>query len=311
MKAKTIKIVLREKVDEWIETITDKELQKEVHDNCIITGGAIASMLLQEDVNDYDVYFTNKETAKKVAEYYVALFLEKPPSTFKRDGKVIPITVREDDDRIKIVVKSQGVASEDGTDEYQYFEATDPGDPASDIFIDSAFKVMEKISHVKENKGKYRPIFLSSNAITLSDDIQLIVRFYGSPEEIHENYDFVHCTNYWVSKTDELVLRPKALVALLTKELVYVGSRYPLASIIRTRKFIKRGFSCNAGQYLKMCWQVSELDLNNIQVLEEQLVGVDAAYFAVLINALNAQQKKNVDFKYNYSYIVELIDRIF
>jgi hypothetical protein len=100
-------------------------------------------------------------------------------------------------------------------------------------------------------------------------------------------------------------------VALLTKELVYVGSRYPLASIIRTRKFIKRGFSCNAGQYLKMCWQVSELDLNNIQVLEEQLVGVDAAYFAVLINALNEQQKKNVDFKYNYSYIVELIDRIF
>ena len=160
MKAKTIKMVLREKVDEWIKTITDKELQKEVYDNCIITGGAIASMLLQEDVNDYDVYFTNKDTAKKVAEYYVNLFLKNPPSVFKNDDKSVPITVEEHDDRIKIVVKSQGIASEDGTDEYQYFEATDPGDPASDVFINNAFKVIEKMSHIKENKGKYRPIFL-------------------------------------------------------------------------------------------------------------------------------------------------------
>jgi len=310
MKAKTIKVVLREKIDEWIKSITDKELQKEVHNNCIITGGAIASMLLREDVNDYDVYFTNKQTAKKVAEYYVALFLKNPPSAFKNGGKVVPIFVEEDGDRIKIVVQSQGVASEEGTDDYQYFEGTDPRDPASDIFVNKVFNV-SGLEFVKENRGKYRPIFLSSNAITLSDDVQLIIRFYGSPDEIHKNYDFVHCTNYWVSKTNELVLRPKALEVLLTKELVYVGSRYPLASIIRTRKFIKRGFSCNAGQYLKMCWQVSKLDLNDIHVLEDQLIGVDTAYFSVLVSALKAQQKKNPDFNYNYSYVVELIDRIF
>jgi hypothetical protein len=310
MKAKTIKALLREKIDEWIKSIKDEKLQKEVHDNCIITGGAIASMLLREDVNDYDVYFTNKETAKKVAEYYVELFLKNPPSAFKNGDEVIPISVKEDEDRIKIVVQSQGVASEDGTNEYQYFEGTDPGDPASDVFVNNIFKT-GKLEYIKENKGKYRPIFLSSNAITLSDDVQLIVRFYGSPDEIHENYDFVHCTNYWVSKTDELVLRPEALEALLTKELVYVGSRYPLASIIRTRKFIKRGFSCNAGQYLKMCWQVSKLDLEDINILEDQLIGVDTAYFSVLINALKAQQKKDPCFNYNYSYVVELIDRIF
>jgi hypothetical protein len=272
-------------------------------------------MLLGEDVNDYDVYFTNKETTKRVAEYYVEQFIKNPPSTFKDNkDKTIPISVEEDEDgRIKIVVKSQGVASEDGTTEYQYFEGTDVGDPSSDEFVEHVTSVLRfnKMQYVKENKKKYRPIFLSSNAITLSDDIQLIIRFYGSADEIHKNYDFVHCTNYWESKTDDLTLRPEALEALLTKELIYIGSRYPIASVIRTRKFIKRGFSCNAGQYLKMCWQISELNLYDIKVLEDQLIGVDTAYFSILIQALKAFQRKDPRFEYNYSYIVELIDKIF
>lgn len=96
----------------------------------------------------------------------------------------------------------------------------------------------------------------------------------------------------------------------MAKELVYIGSKYPIASVIRTRKFIQRGFSCNAGQYLKMCWQISELNLNDIKVLEDQLVGVDAAYFRILIDILKAKQADE-EFKYNYSYIVELIDKIF
>jgi hypothetical protein len=311
MKAKTIKLVLREKIDQWLDSIKDEDLRKEINNNCIVTGGAIASMLLQEDVNDYDIYFTNKDTAKKVAEHYVEQFKKNPPSTFKNGDRIIPISVVEEDDRIKIVVKSQGIASEEGTKEYQYFEATGMDDPSSDAFIAHATNILKNNDRRKSNDVGYKPIFLSSNAITLSDDIQLVIRFYGSPDEIHENYDFVHCTNYWVSSTNELVLRPEALESLLTKELIYVGSRYPLASLIRTRKFIKRDFSCNAGQYLKMCWQVSELDLDDISVLEDQLIGVDTAYFMVLINALKAQQRKDPSFSCNYSYIVEIIDKIF
>jgi len=313
MKTKTIEKIIRQKINSWIKTIKDEKLQYEVSNNCMVTGGAIASMLLCEDVNDYDVYFTNKEITKKIAEYYVKQFKEDPPPKFK-DNKEIPIYVVEENDRIKIVVKSQGVASYEEISDYQYFEQIEVDDPSSDQFIEEVtnilnFKYLHKDN--KSNIGKYRPIFLSSNAITLSDDIQLIIRFYGDPKEIHSNYDFIHCTNYWISTNNKLVLQPKALESLLTKELIYVGSKYPLASIIRTRKFIKRGFSCNAGQYLKMCWQLSELNLNDISVLEDQLIGVDAEYFRVLINALKAHKNKDQSFKYNYSYIMELVDKIF
>jgi hypothetical protein len=43
------------------------------------------------------------------------------------------------------------------------------------------------------------------------------------------------------------------------------------------KKFIQRGWTVN-GRNLKMLFQVSELDLKNIEVLEEQ-IGVDVAYF--------------------------------
>lgn len=293
MRRKKIESVLRKKINEWLKTISDRGLREEVKQNCIVTGGAIASMLLNEDVNDYDVYFTNKEVAKKVAEYYVKKFKDNPPPTYIGNRSDIPISVVDENDRIKIRVESQGVVSEDSS-------VQPPG----------LFQI-QNAPYQDKGSGKYKPIFLSSNAITLSDDVQLVIRFYGTPEEIHKNYDFVHCTNYWVSSTDELTLRPEALEALLTKELKYIGSRYPLASIIRTRKFIKRGFTCNAGQYLKMCWQVAELDLYDVEVLEDQLIGVDTTYFQMLIDAIRAEIGEDPDFGYDYSYIVELVDRIF
>jgi hypothetical protein len=90
-----------------------------------------------------------------------------------------------------------------------------------------------------------------------------------------------------------------------------MGSLYPLASIIRSRKFLKRGWNINAGQYLKMCFQVSELNLHDINVLAEQLVGVDQTYFRILVNALVEQKEKNPDFTFDTAYVVSIIDKIF
>lgn len=145
----------------------------------------------------------------------------------------------------------------------------------------------------------------------MSDKIQLVIRFYGEPDKIHENYDFVHCTNYWISKTGELVLRQEALEAILNKELKYVGSKYPLCSIIRTRKFINRGWTINAGQYLKMCMQLNQLDLKDIKVLEDQLVGVDSGYFSVLIDVLQKKKESEKDWEIDNSYVAAIVDKIF
>lgn len=164
----------------------------------------------------------------------------------------------------------------------------------------------------KKKREKYRPVFMTANAITLSDKIQLIVRFFGNAADIHANYDFVHCTNYWTSEKGTLYLNQPALESIMCMQLQYIGSRYPVCSVIRTRKFLKRGWTINAGQYLKMCFQLSQLDLTDIAVLEEQLVGVDTAYFTQLIEQLQVEAEKgSEEFKVDMNYICSLVDKIF
>jgi hypothetical protein len=316
MKAKTIKAILTKKINEWIATVEDQPLRELLNKNVIVTGGAIASMLLKETVSDYDIYFRDYDTTKRVAEYYVKRFEVK-------NHKGIACKIHVDDQmpgRVRIIIKSAGIASAEGSDKpYEYFESapersagyvgeimTDPGD------IQEAYDEAERAALSTGNDDtaedkKYRPIFMSTNAITLSGRVQLILRFFGEPDQIHENYDFVHCTNYWTKRDGALVLRPAALESLLARELRYVGSKYPICSLIRLRKFIRRNWTINAGQILKMVMQISELDLKDVNVLEDQLTGVDVAYFIELINKL---KEKDPD-KVNSAYLVEIIDRMF
>jgi hypothetical protein len=93
----------------------------------------------------------------------------------------------------------------------------------------------------------------------------------------------------------------------MSKELRYVGSKYPVCSVIRLRKFIARQWTINAGQILKMLMQINELDLTDIKVLQDQLTGVDSAYFCELIGKLKDKDPQKV----NSAYLCEIIDRIF
>lgn len=314
MKAKTIRKVLRKLMNNWLDTIQDPTVKELVKNNTIVTGGSIASMLLGEPINDFDCYFRDKETTVAAAKYYLDRFHPEQATGIKTKMHVDDSAA----DRVRIVIKSAGIASEDGTDEpYRYFEGrpaeeadayvgeimTDPGD------IEDRYGEMEEgaLGTKDDGKPQYRPVFMSTNAITLSHRVQIILRFFGEPNVIHENFDFAHCTNYWKSWDDELVLRPAALEALLSRELRYVGSKYPVCSLIRLRKFIARGWVVNAGQILKMVMQVNELDLKNVQVLQDQLTGVDAAYFFQLMTQIKEKDPEKV----NAAYLVEIIDRMF
>ena len=323
-KTKTIKQVLRKKTDAWLASIEDIELRTSIKNKIIITGGCIASMLLGEKVNDFDVYFRDMETAFAVAKYYVARFETKTKAG-------IPCKIWADNEgaRVRVIIKSSGIVSEDGTEiPYEYFEThdlnkeneraagyvaevmQDPGD-IQDAYDETEQMALDTEDAVTDNDTqKYRPVFMSTNAITLSGRIQLILRFYGEPDTIHENYDFAHCTNYWTSWDRDgktLTLRQPALESLLARELRYVGSKYPICSLIRIRKFVARGWTINAGQILKAVMQVSELDLKDVKVLEDQLTGVDVAYFLEVIAKLKEKDPEKV----NSAYLIEIIDRMF
>lgn len=294
MKAKTIKAVLAKKHKDFVASIEDLNVRALVEKNSIITGGCIASMLLKEKVNDFDYYFTNRETCLAVANYYIEKFLKRPGQDYYN----IAIDERETD-RVRIVVSSAGIAIDSEEDHNTRLDELGVAD------LDLA-----KEEH-KTELLDYRPLYITTNAITLSNKVQLVTRFYGDATEIHSNYDFMHATCYWTSSDGELVLPPKALECLLTRELLYRGSKYPLASIMRAKKFINRGWTINAGQYLKMALQLNDLDLMNLEIFEEQLTGVDSAYFNQVITAIKEKQLGDPEFKIDSMYLMSVINRIF
>jgi hypothetical protein len=294
MRTKNIQVVISRKVDDWLGSIEDEDFRARLGQNIIVTGGCIASMLLGEKVNDYDIYFQTREVAKEAAEYYVAKFNEDLPEK-GLDG-LLSKKIWVDDsesDRIKIIVKSAGMSSNEENSEA--------------VLVAGEQEFIGGEDKDEDNEIPYYPLFISPNAITLSGKIQLVFRFYGTAAEIHENYDFVHCTNYW-TKEDGLMLNKKALESLLTKDLMYVGSLYPVCSVMRTRKFLQRGWIITAGQYLKMCFQVSQLDLTDQAVLEDQLIGVDVTYFMEVIEKLEEQDDCH---DVEQSYLFEILDKMF
>lgn len=321
IKSQVIKLHLIDKLNDWVKSIKDESLQKMVRADTIVSGGAIASMLLGEKVNDYDLYFRTKETALAVANYYTKLFNETNRSKALGLMSTSSPQVKEmkrtnikgaEEDRIVIYMKSAGVASET-QEEYNYYEGMD--EISADQFMDqlksetSPIEVANELHEITKEKDKpYRPVFFSENAITLSKKVQLVVRFYGTPSEIHENYDFAHAMCYFDWSKNELSLHPEALESLLSKTLRYKGSLYPMASLFRIRKFIERGWRISAGQMLTIVWQLNALDLQNSQVLREQLLGVDQAYFHQLLRAL---ENKDGNQRVDATYVAKLVDEIF
>lgn len=284
MLAKTIKQILNKQHFNFVESIKDEEVRELARKNSFITGGAIVSMLLDEEVNDYDYYFKDKETAFKVLEYYVNEFNEKNGTH---------AVAQDNDGVLQVYIMSQGVL----------------GQPEGhELDVDNQEGLFK---HDNDEIAEFTPVFLSSNAISLKGGVQLIFRFYGEPEIVHKSYDFIHAKSYWDPKTNELVMPGKTLEAILTKELVYTGSKFPLASILRAKKFIRRGWTINAGQYLKMVLQLNEMNLLDVNVLKEQLTGVDVFYFMQVISMVQSKIDEDSNFNLSSTYLIEVIEKVF
>lgn len=291
MQLKTIEKIIRNKMEEWISTITDTSLATEVRKNILVSGGSIVSLLSNQDVNDFDVYIKDIDVLKRLVTYYA----------HKHELEVL-------DGRKKAIYMEEigeTVTTWNGEVRNDSFKAV-----AIRTLRDNQIKILTPSGGKKVNidvEGlRYAPVFFSPNAISLSDKVQIVCRFHGDSDAIKATFDYVHATNYFAF-SEGLVTRKEALESIITKQLKYQGSMFPLTSIIRMKKFIKRGWNISAGEMLKIMFQISELDLKDPDVLEEQLIGVDVAYFGVLIDVLRGVETDKI----NSQYLNTIIDKVF
>lgn len=172
MQTKTISKIISMKMEQWLETITDKKLRNKVRKNILVSGGCITSMFFNEDVNDFDVYINDMDILKKLVQYYA-----KPFNIMILDGRKDRNTNNDNENHYSIATRT---LKEDQIK--LYFETG------------SGMRVNED---KKEEELNYSPIFFSPNAISLSNKVQIVCRFHGDNIAIHKTFDFIHATNYF------------------------------------------------------------------------------------------------------------------
>lgn len=304
MQIKTIEKNIKAKLEEWLKTITDENLKELVKSNLLVSGGSITSMLLNEPVNDYDIYLMDMDVCKKLAQYYSKTF----SNIIIFDGREKQTLVNKYNETFEYKGEKDILAI-DRNNSYS-ISLRNLKEEQIKLYFEGARCGLRVNEGLEVDKLNYTPMYFSPNAISLSNNLQIVLRFWGNAEQIHKTFDYIHATNYFTFK-EGLVRNLPAVESILTKQLRYQGSYYPVTSIIRAKKFIKRGFNITAGELLKIMFQISALDLTNPDVLEEQLIGVDVAYFDLIITALRNKFEADKDFKLSAEYFNSLIEKIF
>lgn len=278
MNKQYIERYLKEKVEDFTKGLgITADMQRKVKNNVVVAGGSIRSLLSGEEPNDIDIYFKDQkllfEVVRQVIDdnYVEASVLLGNPNEDDGSYDVDDGWTNNGSNGVYVWLQSMGVWGPD-----------DEPDPE-----------------------KQEVAFITGNAITFSNGFQLVTRFTGSEEEILSTFDFAHTANYY-SIQKGLVLNDEALVAILNKQLVYVGSKYPLASLMRIKKFEKIGYSIPTSELLKIAFNLNDFDLTDEAVLADQLTGVDVSYTGELVREVKSYGK-DID----TGYLMKLASEIY
>ena len=307
-KRRTIRTHLRKACLDFLEPVKehDQALFDDCYKNIMVCGGAIASMYLGERPNDYDFYFKDHHTLKRLIEFWVEILnyhYEIEPDEFElQQDTCLNIKGEREFNRLKFKIPNGFI------------------DFTGRVVKEGLRSFGEEVSTVPRSGRPFGvgeiPRILTNNAMTFGSrynystklQYQLIFRFHGPMVDIWKNFDFRHAMSGYALANDTLHIDVTTLETIISKTLIYQGSLYPIATLFRLRKFLKRGWRISAGQLIKIAHQLSEdVNFNDIEMLQEQLMGVDILFMRELLDVVEKYKEKAID----QTYLAEIIDKIF
>lgn len=122
-----------------------------------------------------------------------------------------------------------------------YFKYESPAKRIVELYTNDP-SYMNEVAVYEE---KYRDVeigqmVITENAVTLKNNLQLITKHYGTPQEIRSTFDFVHCLPYYDTEDDRLYISRDQYDCCVNKVLKVNNlnnyTRY------REEKFKKRGY---------------------------------------------------------------------
>ena len=111
----------------------------------------------------------------------------------------------------------------------------------------------------------------------------------GDADSIFDSFDFTVCMGSYKFKTDEFYFDDNFFKHLAQKRIVFNNrTPFPIASLVRTKKYMSRGFTMSNVETFKLALAINKLDLSNYKTLRHQLMGMDASILKPMLDSLAA-----------------------
>ena len=166
-----------------------------------------------------------------------------------------------------------------------YYSGEQPKD--MDIYFHKESDI-EMAEHVLR-QAEWEKVFESDRALSYQRDrklIQLIKIITGPPSEVIQEFDFTVCSaalelkateqNGETEITGTVLLHDDFFEHLAARVVVFTGSRFPLASLARAFKYVKKGYHICDENIIRLASDVAaSIDWTNEQEVESQIDGMD------------------------------------
>lgn len=269
--------------------IKDDVFFNNVIDGGILAGTSISSLTRKimdfeeknnDGVKDWDIYFYKKEILDSVIKSLLNKFIPIGQSKIFWET-ISPVSIQYNDIGAEFVELR----------EFGSLMGTLKDNPTYDMVITN-----NAIS-IQERDGS-------------SPGYQFILTIHNSePEKIVSQFDYLHCQSFYQFDTQRYFSTPEINHAVFNKQLIFKGGLNPLSSIVRMKKFGRRGWSISQLQILKILAFASEaIDFNNAHMVQSLLRGfyLESKYPELMNMPVN--EIKNVSELMNYLDTVTFSD---
>lgn len=137
---------------------------------------------------------------------------------------------------------------------------------------------------------------------------QLISAEYGPPDALIRKFDFTMCMGAF--HDGRFILDSLFLKHIAQRRLCYnANGKYPICSLWRAAKFIKRGWKLPGIEAIKLALAINNVGIKDFADLKEQLLGIDTMFLAELTSAIAQNSEKRYDFGEAIDFIGNFLDQ--
>lgn len=169
-----------------------------------------------------------------------------------------------------------------------------------DIFYETESARDQAISIAKEKFASPK-VVATDCAFSFIVDRQRyqLIRFVGEVHDTLKSFDFTICRAAyvpWYPEGSRFVLFPDFLQHLAQRKLIFnIAAEFPICSLYRAAKYIKRGFHFPGIEAIKLGLRIQSLKIETVGDLRKQLMGIDTLFLKDLTDALKNQEHKTFE----------------